>query len=411
MLSATFIVFCGCSLSNKTAFEISSLADLKALHTSSEQGETFEGKTIILKDDLYLTDGETVAGGTIVWESLFAEGHEFRGTFDGNGKTIICNLKSKENTVTDNDETTKQIGIEYSLLGNIAEEGVVKDLNITGHFYGDIDSVLVSKNKGTIKNCKLWVITENDGTDLGGICYSNLGIIDRCEVRGGLYTNDMALGGICSSNGDAGETEGGTITNCKVYAWLKNDCRNLAEGNGSAEDDSYFKTPEIGGIARVNYAYIGNCEVETQFVSMNISYDGFEGTAGGIASTNYGIVKNSSYKGAIAVRCAGGIIGSNYGIVESCKAGGTVRGEESAAFAVFNERRSADTTHPEPLAIIENCEFDGTIRSEKEGVAVLYNRPSERNPDLPSERNPDLKPQVVNCKINGKVITREADML
>ncbi len=52
---------------------------------------------------------------------------------------------------------------------------------------------------------------------------------------------------------------------------------------------------------------------------------------------------------------------------------------------------------------MENCEFSGTVRSEKEGVAVLYNRPSERNPDL--------KPQVVNCKINGEVITREADVL
>jgi len=63
LLSATSIAFCGCSLGNKTAFEISSLADLKALYTSSEQGETFEGKTIILKDDLCLTDSETVAGG------------------------------------------------------------------------------------------------------------------------------------------------------------------------------------------------------------------------------------------------------------------------------------------------------------------------------------------------------------
>ena len=402
LLSAVSIVFCSCSLGNKTTFEISSLTDLKALHTSSEQGETFEGKTIVLKDDLYLTDGEKVAEKTIVWKSLFTKGHEFKGTFDGNGKTIICNLKSKENTFTD-DGTKRQRGMAYSLLGNIAKEGVVKNLNVLGHFYGDIDSVLVGKNKGIIKNCKLHVIVKDDSTGLGGVCDNNLGIIDDCEVIGRLYANNIVLGGICKTNGSAGETEGGIITNCRVYARLTNDCKNLAKENEDAEDDCYFQTPEIGGIAGFNYAYIGNCEVETQFASINISYDGFEGTAGGIASTNYGIVKNSSYKGDIAVRCAGGIIGNNYGIVESCKAGGTVRGEESGAFAVFNERRSVDTTHPEPLAIIENCEFDGTVKSEKEGVAVLYNRPSKRNPEQ--------KPQVINCKINGEVITREVDAL
>ncbi|MGN1034804.1 MAG: hypothetical protein ACI4PK_04400 [Oscillospiraceae bacterium] len=91
LLSATSIVFCSGSLSDKTAakqtnsvdFEVYSLADLNALHASSEQGETFEGKTIILKNDLDLTgDGEGPTEELTAFQPIFAQGHEFKGTFD-----------------------------------------------------------------------------------------------------------------------------------------------------------------------------------------------------------------------------------------------------------------------------------------------------------------------------------------
>lgn len=391
LLSATSIVFCGCSLDDKTAakqinpadFEVYSLADLNALHTSSKQGETFEGKTIILKNDLDITDGDGKASTEefITFQPVFAEGHEFKGTFDGNGKTFNCDLSSG------------------SILGDIAKEGIVKNLNVTGHFYGDIDSVLVRENKGTIENCKLDVVVEDTLVSLGGICYSNLGTIDGCEVRGKLSTNDMNLGGVCNSNGDVGVTEGGTITNCKVYAKLTNCCRSLAE------DDCYFQTPEIGGIAGFNYAYIGNCEVEGDFVS--IYKDKFEGTAGGIASTNNGLVENSRYKGNISAEFAGGIIGSNYGIIESCKAEGTVKGAKAAAFAALNRWGNIDfaweSIKSEPQAYLQNCEFTGTVDSEVAGAGVIEN--------MPNPENPDLKPQVVTCRINGEVITRELDAL
>ena len=395
LLSATSIAFCGCSLGDKTAakrtnpadFEVSSLADLNALHTSSEQGETCEGKTIILKNDLDLTDGEGSTEDFITFQPIFAKDHEFKGTFDGNGETFNCDLSNG------------------NILGDIAKEGIVKNLNVTGHFYGDIDSVLVGENKGTIENCKLDVVVEDTLVSLGGICCSNLGTIDGCEVRGELSTNDMNLGGICNSNGGVGATEGGTITNCKVYAKLTNCCRSLAEDNGYAEDDYYFQTPEIGGIAGFNYAYIGNCEVEGDFVS--IYKDRFEGTAGGIASTNNGLVENSKYKGNISADFAGGIIGSNYGIVESCKAEGTVKGTKAAAFAALNRWGNIDfaweSIKSEPQAYLQNCEFTGTVDSEVAGVGVIEN--------MPNPEDLDLKPQVVNCRINGEVITREADAL
>lgn len=173
-----------------------------------------------------------------------------------------------------------------------------------------------------------------------------------------------------------------------------------------AEDGCYFQTPEIGGIAGFNYAYIGNCKVEGDFVS--IYKDKFEGTAGGIASTNNGLVENSRYKGNISAEFAGGIIGSNYGIVESCKAEGTVKGKMAAAFAALNRWGNIgfcgwEPIKSEPQAYLKDCEFTGTVESEVAGVGVIEN--------IPNPENHDLKPQVVNCRINGEVITREADAL
>ena len=133
-------------------YELSTIDDLNNLRELSKNGETFEGKHIVLKNDINITSNGNSDGGAIDFESIFVkDGVGFKGTFDGNGNCLNCNVKNGE------------------ILGNICKEGVVKNLNISGYFNGDIDGLLFFENNGILENLKINLIAKDTCVGLAGI--------------------------------------------------------------------------------------------------------------------------------------------------------------------------------------------------------------------------------------------------
>ena len=145
--------------------EIESVDDWTAFAQSVADGNTYEGKTVVLKSDLTIDTYFEYANGT------------FEGTFDGNGKTMTAN------------------GNKWPLFAVVGTNGIVKNLTMAGCFTsfvnsGECGNATIAKiNKGLIQN-----VTNNSNTDLtiasgvifGSICGQNGGTIDGCKNYGNI---------------------------------------------------------------------------------------------------------------------------------------------------------------------------------------------------------------------------------
>ena len=191
--------------------------DLKKLDEWMQNGSTMEGITITLTDNINLTS-ETEwqpIGYTGYSNTNFNEnnGTSFKGTLDGNGKSVQFKINSS---------TQKMIGLFLKNEGTI-ENLVVEKYTADGTEIGSSSSK-VSRggafcviNNGTIRNCinkanfKVYTFW-----DVGGICMLNYGTIENCMNTGNIeMTADATAWGGCyqKSGGIAGQNEG-NIYNC-----------------------------------------------------------------------------------------------------------------------------------------------------------------------------------------------------
>lgn len=148
----------------------------------NENGNSYAGKTVVLLNDIDLTD--------IAWNPIGQTGSstkaQFNGTFDGNGKTIK-NL----NVNSDNSSTTNG----YALFGWL--QGTVKNLTIDG---AKIDA---SHNVGVVAG------------------YVEFGHVENCTVKNSKIVANHVNDDLCGDKvgGIAGylaNQNGSSIKNCKV---------------------------------------------------------------------------------------------------------------------------------------------------------------------------------------------------
>ncbi len=157
-----------------------------------------------LTADLDLSDVSWMPIGTI--------SNPFKGTFDGQGHTI-----SNLNVNIQGSSTGDVAG----LFGQVAPEGVVKDVNISsGRIYVNAPSStgaacyigsIVGLNEGTVVGCSnaALVLGNWDFARVGGIVGKNSGKVQNCYNLGELYTSKINnfAGGIVGNNK-------GTVQNC-----------------------------------------------------------------------------------------------------------------------------------------------------------------------------------------------------
>ena len=182
-----------------------------------KNGATMEGITITLMEDIdFTTETEWLPiGYTGNTSNTFHEtyGTHFKGTLDGNGKSIQFGINSS---------TQKMIGlvqINDGIIENLVIEKYTKDDMQIGSSSSNVSrgGAFCVVNNGTIRNCinkaNLKVYTF---WDVGGICMLNYGTIENCLNTGNItMTNNASTwgGSYQKSGGIAGQNEG-NMYNC-----------------------------------------------------------------------------------------------------------------------------------------------------------------------------------------------------
>lgn len=340
-----------------------------ASQVNGESGNSFEGKTIILNNDIDLAAHEWTPIG-----NSFEKG--FKGTFDGNGKTI-SNMKI---SITSNNEQEKVIG---GLFGYILNNAVVKNVTIAGTssielsgnkeaFAGGIVALaqgITQENKkaafaGTIENCHSAAsisvsISPTTANAKGSENSAVAGGIAGEVYAGGKKSSDPDYPGVinCSSSGNMTSTCTTTqTTNGVLSGGILGRAESVKVQNCYSTGNMTStggQTPYTGGIVgHVSYeVQILDCYSTGTITSSSNRTEEAWGIAGGISGTisQNSVVKNCYATGDISVSLpnttnagsevwAGGIVG--YGInkagskIENCAAlNGTISVSGNKSFS------------------------------------------------------------------------------
>ena len=201
-------------------FTVASEADLLKLQELVFNGNTFEGKTITLSEDITLSQAN--------WTPIGSAVAPFKGTFDGNGKTI-SNLK-----------ITKATNGIAGLFGQI-EGAAIKDLTVAGDItldneseIGDISEVPVGGICATAKDATISGCTNEVEIDVTGL------------TEHSIANSMMFIGGILGVSISNSAAEPVIISNCTNSA-------NLSGPNDMAKGILSY----VGGITTtIKYAHV-----------------------------------------------------------------------------------------------------------------------------------------------------------
>ena len=232
----------------------SSSQELVTLNQWVNAGSDLEGITITLVDDVDLADcaDDWQPIGFIksaVDSDSESNNMPFRGTFNGNGKTISYEIKKRED------------GLDSQVFGLFFDNyGTIENLVVNQTYSGDLSDRMMSRG--------------------GMICAYNYGNIKNCIVKA-----DIAIGtksdtaGICKVN-----TESGKVVNCFVTGNIENQLHAGWEG-------SYQKT---AGICCINYGTVENAvssvQIKTKYVTESSTQ--LNNISGAIAARTDGYLKN-----------------------------------------------------------------------------------------------------------------------
>ena len=244
--------------------------------------------------------------GTYVWGE-FPTG-AFRGSLDGNGKTISGLWMSKPDRSA------------VGLFGCTAVGIVIKDLTlnlgragVSGGNYNSNVGGLVGNNSALLTNCHITgtVIGSGDSYGVGGLAGNNFGALitdcsAECSVSAEGLTSGAAVGGLIGYN------ESARIVNCNAAG--------IVNGSGYAT--------RAGGLIGYNYGWITDC-----YATTDVSGNGKGAWIGGLIglSTNASRITGSYATGTVSGEgvdsAVGGLIGYNAAdSVTNCYAAGAVTG-------------------------------------------------------------------------------------
>ncbi len=271
------------SRGNGTEFEpylISTAADLQALATYVNNGNTCEGKNFKLTANIDLS---TITNWTPIGT--------FSGTFDGNGKTI-SNAKI--------DANAKNCGLFGAIYGGTVKNLTLKDFNVTDQSYNyDVNTLgaLVGKaNNATIENITMSGINVKNtltGSRVGGLVgYSNGSISIEYVIVSGTtiesISSDM-IGGLVGRVGTA------TINNCYVVTKISGGSKvgAILGGHlgGNFEFDNNYYYSNIAAYGSIDKNYVNDTKkfyYPVQLVPLGQG-ESYNGTILKIGENSYGI--------------------------------------------------------------------------------------------------------------------------
>lgn len=257
----------------ETGYEIQSATGLSNLAALVNGGKDFAGETITLTADIDLDGIDWTPIGNGTRKSAGYTGNAFKGTFDGNGKTI-SGLKIANRSDSD----------AAGLIG-VLDGGTVKNVTL------NVDIDVAAKHSELAAGC-VGLLTNN-------------GLIENVTVNGSVKS-EKAAAGIVSR-----VLKSGTVRNCHNHATVSGTSYNIGgivgaayydnEGmtiEGCANDGAISGTTAVGGIAGLSAAEVKNCSNSAAITGNGTSVGGVIGeqqNAGSITGcTNTGNVKNNT---------------------------------------------------------------------------------------------------------------------
>ena len=240
------------------------------------------------------------------WENPSATEKIFKGTFDGNGKTISGLYFSSAVSKTQPD------GDAYFGVGLFGyNSGTIKNLAVTDSYVEGFFSQaseaafvggVVGINKGTVQNCQNTGIVVGR-IKVGGIVGQNSSQILDCKNTGKIIGTTDSTGGIAGAGDSKSEVQ---------------NCQNSGTVLGKAS---------LGGIIGQNSGTIQGCQNSGAIMMQDSE---FTSIVGGIAGSNaYSCnISNCQNTGPISgQQLIGGIVGLNDGgMLDNCQNGGAVSG-------------------------------------------------------------------------------------
>lgn len=300
---------------------ISNEAELKAFSKYVSNGGLTEGVTFRLENDIelsfdaakhlgqYLTTLNPI-GGTYNGASADVA---FKGTFDGNGKTISNFNVTTSYVNADGANASDTTAIIGSLFASV-EGGTVKDLTLAvyqiARVAGVNGAIAATATDATFLNCSVIAdtieaatpqtqttqinLTRTTVANVGGIVgYAKDSVIDGCNVN-------LAIKGYNVVAGIAGTAENTAIRNCVVSGTYTNSQNSVLGGvagelTGTSSVKNCYSSAELdgkntlGGIVGVVGA---DAVVENCFSSANVK-TAAKLTSGSLVGINNGTVKHS----------------------------------------------------------------------------------------------------------------------
>lgn len=307
----------GIELASDGTYNIVSAAGVKSLAELVNAGDNFEGKTIVLTADANLGGEEWMPIGNGTRSGQTYTGNAFKGTFDGNGKTI-SGLK-----------ITERSGKAAAGLFGVLDGGTVKNVTLEV----DID---VASNANELAAGCVGLLTNN-------------GLVENVTVSGSVKSGETAAGIVSRV------IKSGTVRNCHNHATISGTAHNAGGIVGAAYYDNEGMTIEsctndgaisgtyaVGGIAGLSVAEVKNCSNSATITGNGTSVGGVIGeqqNAGSITGcTNTGNVVNNTEaygNGGIVgwIRYSGGTANyphMNVITVSGCENRGSVSGGNDA---------------------------------------------------------------------------------
>ena len=278
---------------------ITNKADMLALgKMTSESRVSFPDTYYKMTADINMEYDETFNG---ISSTNTTGRTQFHGTFDGDGHTIsklkigrlVWTVKPEDDpkgigTVN----TTLSRATYIGLIGDLAKDGVVKNVNIAAdckyEAFASVGSI-VGYNYGLIENCRNYADVFGFSSWIGGITGQSAkgGVIRNCFNAGEVSTGYRNVGGI------TGQTQG-ILENCantgSVYA--------LSRYQAAGKDQIRY----AGGIAGgMNGARVVNCYNSGSVYAL-------EGYAGGITGTSPKTSTSANYPNDIIGNVNTGVV-------------------------------------------------------------------------------------------------------
>ena len=245
--------------------------DLLAMNVNGSDGYTannFSGKYFKLGADityLHTTDWDDATSRENNFTAIGGYGHNFQGSFDGDGHTISGIRIYKSGSDTNDDSYQGLFGCTFD--GSVLNV-TLSDARITG--YRNVGGIIGERNYGQFNNCHVTNTVAihavvNDSRNHGGIVGYNIDNgshkISGCTSAATISIADR-LTGCIKYGGIVGQNDKGTIENCRAVGATVNGNDNVGaivgnDGNGTYTSN-YYLGCTVNGTANATNVGIGS---------------------------------------------------------------------------------------------------------------------------------------------------------